>query len=177
MRRREFIDDAVERWSRLKPNRDLSSLAVVQRLIWAGRIAEEQLEKAAAASGTRRRGDYEVLALLRRSEPELQRPADLASQLLTSPSGLTSKLDRLEQSGLVERVDDEVDRRSVLIRLTDRGRTLVDSAFDVTLDLYDTFLTGLRPEDREELDRLLSFVVERLELLATTRRPWKAPSG
>jgi hypothetical protein len=36
----------------------------------SGRLAEEILERTAIASGLRRRGDYEVLALLRRAEPD-----------------------------------------------------------------------------------------------------------
>jgi hypothetical protein len=47
------------------------ALGVAQRLIWSGRLAEQVLERTAIACGLRRRGDYEVLALLRRAEPEL----------------------------------------------------------------------------------------------------------
>lgn len=66
----------------------------VQRLPWCGRLAEELLERTAIASGFRRRGDYEVLALLRRVEPALLTPLEVANQLLTSQSGMTGKLDR-----------------------------------------------------------------------------------
>ncbi|MDP9495349.1 MAG: MarR family transcriptional regulator [Actinomycetota bacterium] len=53
-----------------------------------------------------RRGDYEVLALLRRNEPDLLTPVEVAKKLLSSQSGMTGKLDRLEAQGLIQRLPD-----------------------------------------------------------------------
>ena len=78
----DFSRETVEGWSRLRPDDELSGLGVVHRLIWSGRLAEDLLEKTAIASGLRRRGDYEVLALLRRAEPALLTPFQVAQQLL-----------------------------------------------------------------------------------------------
>ena len=50
------------------------------------------------------------------------RMSDLASRLQLTPSGLTRRLDGLVQSGDVERVPDEIDRRVMLARLTRQGR-------------------------------------------------------
>jgi DNA-binding MarR family transcriptional regulator len=124
-----FVDEAVAGWSRLLPDREMLSLGVVQRLVWSGRLAEEVLERTAIASGLRRRGDYEVLALLRRFEPALLTPVQVAQQLLTSQSGMTGKLDRLEEQGLIQRTPDPADRRAIRLGITDSGRTLIDEAF------------------------------------------------
>jgi hypothetical protein len=95
MTRVNFSRETVDGWSRLRPDVDLLGLGVAHRLVWSGRLAEEVLEKTAIACGLRRRGDYEVLALLRRAEPEFLTPLQVAQQLLTSQSGMTGKLDRL----------------------------------------------------------------------------------
>lgn len=49
----------------------------------------------------------------------------IAKALLLSPSTIVGVVDRLEEKGLVERRRDTVDRRRVMVRLTDSGQKLV----------------------------------------------------
>lgn len=168
MSRTKFSSETVDGWRRLRPEEDLSSLGVVHRLIWSGRLAEEILAKAAIASGLRRRGDYEVLALLRRAEPTLLTPMQVANDLLTSPSGMTGKLDRLEQQGLVERTPHPEDRRAITLGITDTGRTLIDDAFDTSLSVYRSMLENLTPGESENIEMILEKVLTRLEQLSDT---------
>lgn len=162
----EFVRDAVEGWSRLRQATDVSSLGTVQRLIWSGRLAEDILERAATGAGLSRRGDYEVLALLRRSEPELLGVLDVAQRLRASQSGVTGKIDRLEDRGLVERRPDSNDGRAVRLQLTDDGRSLVEAAFTASLELYDDLMIALDDTERDRLDELLDALLERLDELA-----------
>src|SRR3970040_1023557 len=101
MTRANFSRETVDGWSRLRPDENLLGLGVAHKLVWSGRLAEELLERTSIACGLRRRGDYEVLALLRRAEPALLTPLQVAQQLLTSQSGMTGKLDRLERQGVL----------------------------------------------------------------------------
>ena len=72
-------------------------------------------------------GTYDVLATLRRSgEPFQLTPGALGGSLMLSTGGMTGRLDRLEQAGLVTRCPGPGDRRSRLVTLTDRGRQLID---------------------------------------------------
>jgi DNA-binding MarR family transcriptional regulator len=66
-------------------------------------------------------GDYQVLVYLAEARSPM-RMSDLASRLQLTPSGLTRRLDGLVQSGDVERVPDDIDRRVMLARLTRQGR-------------------------------------------------------
>ena len=50
-------------------------------------------------------------------------PRDLGRRLMISSGTLTSMLDRLQDGGYVVRVPNPTDRRSLLIELTDKGRT------------------------------------------------------
>jgi DNA-binding MarR family transcriptional regulator len=167
-----FVDEAVAGWSRLLPDREMLSLGVVQRLVWSGRLAEEVLERTAIASGLRRRGDYEVLALLRRFEPALLTPVQVAQQLLTSQSGMTGKLDRLEEQGLIQRTPDPADRRAIRLGITDSGRTLIDEAFTTSLRVYESMLDELSRTEVENLATLLEKLLKRLDHLSRLRQPW-----
>jgi DNA-binding MarR family transcriptional regulator len=175
MSRLEFSRETVEGWVRLRPDDDLFVLGVVHDLIWTGRLAEELLERTAVASGLRRRGDYEVLALLRRTEPALLTPLQVAQRLLTSQSGMTGKLDRLEQQGLIQRSPDPEDRRVIRLGITDSGRTLIDEAFTTSLSVYQSMLSEFSPTEVKNCRALLEKLLTRLDHLSGLSQPWTRP--
>jgi len=162
MGRVQFVEQAVQGWRRRYPNRDLTSLGVVQLLIWCGRLSEELLDAAARESGLRKRGDYEVMALLRRSEPQMLSPVEVSDALLTSPSGMTGKLDRLEAQGLVQRLPDPDDRRAIKLGLTESGRIAIDHAFEMSVDLYDAMIPSVF-DSVEMLEQNLKALLEHLQ--------------
>jgi DNA-binding MarR family transcriptional regulator len=73
---------------------------------------------------------------------------ELAQQTSLSKSTLTVMLDRLEAAGLVARVPSKEDRREILIRLTDKDRSLRDVYARVSQEMADIILSGL---DRQEI--------------------------
>jgi DNA-binding MarR family transcriptional regulator len=170
--REDFIEDAVAGWAQIYPHQDLEPLALMQRLIWSGRVAEELLDSVAAASGLRQRRDYEVLAVLRRAEPGTLAPAQIAGRLLTSTSGMTGKLDRLEGRGYIRRSANVEDRRTVDVRLTETGRQLVDHTFANFIALYKSILSDVNSADRQLLAEFLTAVLTNVERLSGQRRPW-----
>src|SRR5215218_1390392 len=70
---------------------------------------------------------YDVLIHLEET-PDGLRMNELAERILYSKSGFTRVVDRLEDAGLVRRVRPENDRRSILVVLTDQGRTTMEQA-------------------------------------------------
>src|SRR3972149_4643922 len=72
----------------------------------------------------------------------------LADLLGVSYSNATGVIDRVEERGLVERVRDTVDRRVVIVRLTDQGR---DRLGDVQLLKEDLLQKVLQRLDVNEL--------------------------
>jgi DNA-binding MarR family transcriptional regulator len=70
---------------------------------------------------------YDVLVKLEET-PDGLRMNELAERILYSKSGFTRVVDRLEEAGLVRRVRPEDDRRSILVLLTDEGRTTMERA-------------------------------------------------
>jgi DNA-binding MarR family transcriptional regulator len=175
MPRLNFSRETVDGWTRLRPDEDLLGLGVVHHLIWSGRLAEELLEKTAIATGLRRRGDYEVLALLRRVEPALLTPLAVAQQLMTSQSGMTGKLDRLERQGLIQRTQDPDDRRAIRLGITEAGRDLIDEAFTTNLSVYQSMLHEFSPTEVKNLEALLEKLLGRLDHLSGLSQPWPQP--
>src|SRR5947207_3467819 len=67
--------------------------------------------------------DWHVLTALRWAGPPYRRKAgELARRADLTSGAMTSRLDALEKEGLVRRLRDPADRRSVLVELTSKGR-------------------------------------------------------
>ncbi len=96
-----------------------------------------------------------MLATLRRQGPPYRlKPTDLYGLLMLSSGAMTNRIDRMEQDGLVERLRDAEDRRSVIVQLTPKG-----------IELAETVMPVLFAKERELLapftdpDELETFVV------------------
>ena len=90
-------------------------------------------------------------------------PGKLATEVSLSPATITGILDRLERQGLVTRERSTFDRRQIVVRITERGRKLVDSA---PLPLHERFsrrLARLPESQQADIERTLSLVVEMME--------------
>ena len=75
--------------------------------------------------------DHEVLIILSEQPEGSCRMADLAELLTLSRSGLTRRVDRMAESGLVVRERCESDGRGVLARITPAGRRALEAATPV----------------------------------------------
>lgn len=71
---------------------------------------------------------YRALVVLASRGP--QRPSELAEALAVHPSTITRLCDRLVAKRLVQRATSPANRREVSIRLTEKGRRLVDAVTD-----------------------------------------------
>lgn len=72
--------------------------------------------------------DYDVLSTLSESADDSWRARELAARLLWSTSRLAHQVGRMEQRGLVKRVGAEDDARGAVVRLTRRGRQVLQAA-------------------------------------------------
>jgi DNA-binding MarR family transcriptional regulator len=76
--------------------------------------------------------DFDVLAQLARAGGEL-RMTDLAARALISRSGMTRRVARLVEEGLVRRANADEDARGVVVALTDAGVARLTEAAPVHL--------------------------------------------
>jgi DNA-binding MarR family transcriptional regulator len=77
-------------------------------------------------------GDFDVLAQLGQAGGEL-RMSELAAQAYSSRSGMTRRIDRLVDQGLVIRTNSDADGRGVVVALTEAGATRLAEAVPVHL--------------------------------------------
>jgi len=73
-----------------------------------------------------------------------------------APRSITDMVDGLERDGLAERLDDPLDRRAKLVRITAAGEVAVNAAGRVRVELIQHIFGVLSPRDRVELARLLT---------------------
>lgn len=90
-------------------------------------------------------------------------PGALAREVSASQATVTGILDRLEARGLVRRDRDPVDRRRVVLTLTDAGRAVAEAAPSALQSAFESHLDRLPAEEQEALDAALRRVVEMME--------------
>ena len=97
-----------------------------------------------------------LLGVLRDREPTMN---ELSKLLELDKSSITGLITRAERRGLVERVPSSVDRRVVLVNLTDEGRSLVAKVSTEFGGDVSTILDRLPVPDRHALSGLVSRVL------------------
>ena len=136
---------------------DMSVIEAMAALRIAGRALHHMQEKWAEKHGLSE-GRLGVLFRLYRCGPTPL--GDLATDLDTTPRNITGLVDHLERDGLVERVPDPADRRSVRARLTDVGRNQIESIWKQGLQHQHKIASGLSKEDLAQLRHLCLQLVE-----------------
>ncbi|MDT7565404.1 MAG: hypothetical protein QOG76_4028 [Pseudonocardiales bacterium] len=162
MRMSDAVDAIVDQWRRERPDvaDELWAMSIVGRVQRLNRVLERELAAFFTQRGLQH-WETDMLFTLRRAGNPLSAGALLRSAMVTS-GAITNRIDRLEARELVERIRDTEDRRSVLIRLTRRGRDLVDGVLAEHLANERRILAGLTTEERESLSALLRTTLEHL---------------
>jgi MarR family transcriptional regulator, transcriptional regulator for hemolysin len=81
-----------------------------------------------------------------------------ADRLEVEPISLTRMIDRMEESGLIERRRDPADRRAWRLHLTDKSMQVIDQVRASLAGLEDEMLAGLDPAQRESLGIMLEAI-------------------
>ncbi len=149
------VDRLVEAWRAERPDLDVEPLHVLSRVSRLARHLDRARRAVFAAHGMES-WEFDVLTALRRAGPPYElSPGRLLRATLVTSGTMTNRIDRLESAGLVRRGPDPQDKRGVLVRLTDAGRTRVDAAFTDLVDRERDLLGSLSADDRRTLAGLL----------------------
>ncbi|MEU4270759.1 MarR family transcriptional regulator [Streptomyces sp. NPDC026092] len=153
----DAVDGIIGQWTRERPDlaEALWPVEVLGRLQRLG-VALEKEFRAFAAERQLELGEFDVLTTLQRSGPpyELTAGAFRKAAMVTS-GAITNRIDRMEAKGLVERVRDTADRRSVKIRLTERGHEITRAYMVDHLANEARMLAFFDREECEDLARKL----------------------
>lgn len=153
------VDRIVEAWRQVRPDLDVGPLEILSRVSRLARHLDRYRAAAFTGSGLEP-WEFDVLAALRREGPPYQlSPGQLMTQTMVTSGTMTNRIDRLEARQLVHRMPDPDDGRGVIVRLTDTGVTLADTALAALLDREHDLLAVLRPDERAMLAGLLRRLV------------------
>jgi DNA-binding MarR family transcriptional regulator len=108
--------------------------------------------------------DWHVLNSLRwAGEPYRRKAGELARRADLTSGAMTSRLDALEKEGLVRRLRDPDDRRSVLVELTEKGRQKHEQGLGIQGAKEALLAEALTAQEKEQLNGLLRRVMITLE--------------
>jgi DNA-binding MarR family transcriptional regulator len=103
--------------------------------------------------------DFDVISQLAQAGGGL-RMTELAARAFSSRSGLTRRIDRLVEEGLVSRTTADGDARGVVVRLTDAGLARVSETLPVHLrTVAELFMAKLDDQELAVLETALRKVI------------------
>jgi DNA-binding MarR family transcriptional regulator len=147
---------------------DKLELKLWLRLLTCGNLIESEVRARLRRSFATTLPRFDLLAQLDRAPMGLTM-GELSSRLMVSNGNVTGLTDALVREGLVSRLPEPDDRRSLRIRLTAAGKRAFDAMTPTHEQWIDEMMAGLT---RAEMARLLE-LLGRLKL--SLRRPGRAP--
>lgn len=126
--------------------------------IAAARIVEPW-QKFLKATADLTPNQYNVLRILRGSDPSRVACGEIADRMISRDPDVTRLVDRLSRRGLVARVRSRQDRRVVEVAITDKGREVLSGLDPHVARMPKAMLGHLGAKKLEELGRLLEDVI------------------
>lgn len=131
----------------------ISKIHQVTGRIFAKLLKEAEIEDINPAQGRI------LFALWKKDEVPI---TEIARETLLHKSTLTKMLDRLEKSGHILREPSIEDRRITVIKLTEKNRRLQEKYDKVSEDMRRIYYKGFSQSEIQQLDHLLSRVLDNL---------------
>ena len=175
MGRQDSVDRFIENQVRdLYPTLDPEVEAAVERLSKITKYLDRTTEKTVAEFRLNG-GEFHVLQKVRCSPTGTMTAGELADRLSLSSGAMTNRLDGLEEAGLITRLRDPEDRRSVLVGMTDAGVEVMNRAVDIQGAVEKRFVRSLSPAELHKLNELLRKLLLEIEDAKATVSPALRP--
>src|SRR5438067_10734390 len=145
------------------PDLDLEVEGIVDRITGLSRRLNRLMDGTLAEFGLDSAEHRALSALAQSGPPFRSTPGRLARRMELSSGAMTNRLDRLEQAGLVRRLPDPEDRRSVLVELTDQGQQTYRSAVGVQANKEALVAAALNDREQTRLNALLRKLMREFE--------------
>jgi DNA-binding MarR family transcriptional regulator len=151
-RRRDPIEVAQENWRSAGWAEAAGGMAAVTSVMRVQQLMLQRVDEVLRPFGLTF-ARYEVLMLLGFSRTGALPPGKAGERLQVHPASITNALNRLEDDGLVTRVANPRDGRSVLAEITDDGRRVASAASAAVNALFEEI-----PLDDDDLDALFAIL-------------------
>lgn len=155
---KDFVDSLQEEWLAEVPDLPAQGVPCVARLVRLGYYIARRVDANLERFGLTR-GEFEVLAVLVRNPEADITPKILQTKILITSGGLSNRVKRLEEKGLVVRLPDPHDRRGVILKTTDAGRELTLRAVTAHMKVENDFMKGMSKDKQLELAKLLKELI------------------
>ena len=115
---------------------------------------------------------WRIIAVLGRHEP-------LSAKQLANRTGMdqvntTRAVTQLASQGMVSRRIDRIDRRRIVLRLSEKGRAVFDTVPPLVASLEAAILQELTVAKVEELRRTMAALAQRTEEILSDDRDWRS---
>ncbi|MEU7577020.1 MarR family transcriptional regulator [Streptomyces sp. NPDC041068] len=163
----DAVDAIIGQWVKERPDAagDLWPVQLFGRIQRLALVVDKSVKEISAKHGLDV-GEFDVLTTLQRSGPPYALTAGTFLKASMVSSGtITNRVDKMEAKGLVERVRDGGDRRTVKIRLTEHGHEVTRAVFTDHLANYARLLADV---DAELVDKAGDGLRQVLEALGDT---------
>tara|TARA_R110002049_G_scaffold44333_6_gene130150 strand:- start:4866 stop:5357 length:492 start_codon:yes stop_codon:yes gene_type:complete len=149
------IDRIKAQWAVQRPDLNTDPMALIGRLGRLRAHVADEMGKTFAKHGLTS-ASFDVLAtLLRAGPPHALTPNQLLDTMMITSGTMTNRIDQLVRAGLVRRVPNPDDKRSVSVALTDVGRALIDRAVTEHVATQERIVSVLSPDEQTQLNALL----------------------
>lgn len=157
-----FYDPQIRQaLDRLHPIQGTGKFEAIAALRLAAKRMHMGMERWAERQGLSE-GRLQVLLRLMHQPDHALALGGLADSLEVAPRTVTGLIDHLEQDGLVERVDDPADRRSVQARLTTAGLQRMEAIWRQSLEKRAAIVEGFTDAELAQLRHLCLRLVQNL---------------
>lgn len=151
----DAVDRIIQQWKDEGITDDLAPMEILGRMARLNAIIGKMLENNFTNFGLTR-WEFDVLATLRRSgAPYCLSPTKLFDTLMVTSGTMTNRLAQLEKRGLVERLRDSSDKRSLPVQLTEKGLELLNNCLSAHIEKEAEITSGLSHEQMRTLNGLL----------------------
>ena len=166
----DSVQKKIKQWSKSMPDLNTKPMALISRLQQATKQINDELstsfqnQKLTDAS-------FEVLAtLLRAGPPHSLSPSELLEQMPITSGTMTTRIDKLEKTGLVKRKTKRDDKRSVNVALTKKGLSLIEKVIIEHVEAQEKIISVF---DENEQAVLVSLLQKYLNKSATKKKKKK----
>ncbi|MCL5611774.1 MAG: MarR family transcriptional regulator [Chloroflexi bacterium] len=95
--------------------------------------------------------------------------SEISERFEVSNAAASQLVERLVQSGLIERAEDPDDRRAKLIKLSSKGKKLIESGIEQRYRWVDELVSNLNAEERTKVGAALTMLTEAAAKLEQTQ--------
>ncbi len=149
------IEDIRAQWAKQRPDLNTAPMGLIGRMVRLTALLDQEMNKTFATHGLNF-ASFDVLAtLLRSGPPHALPPNRLLETMMVTSGTMTNRIDQLVKEGLVRRLPNPNDKRSVQVQLTEAGFTKINAAVSDHVKTQKRLVAGFTEDEQATLNQLL----------------------